>query len=79
VSIILLGHVAEVDHCAFNPCVFGSCFNGRTGYNCVCQQHYTGRNCSGIVKVIIIILLLIIISINIILILKRIFMTLMIL
>ena len=34
-----------VSHCASNPCSHGQCLNQINGYQCQCEQGYTGQNC----------------------------------
>ena len=36
----------NIDDCATNPCVNGTCTDLVDGYNCTCQAGFTGTNCS---------------------------------
>ncbi|XP_052226587.1 neurogenic locus notch homolog protein 1-like isoform X2 [Dreissena polymorpha] len=40
--------ITKADYCASTPCVNGRCDNSMTGYTCVCDQLYTGQNCSEV-------------------------------
>jgi len=35
----------EIDECAANPCVFGTCTDEVAGYSCACDAGYEGNNC----------------------------------
>ena len=36
---------AEMDQCASNPCVNGTCTDLVADFNCTCQAGYTGNRC----------------------------------
>ncbi|XP_052279084.1 protein crumbs homolog 1-like isoform X1 [Dreissena polymorpha] len=40
--------ITKADYCASTPCVNGRCDNSMPGNTCVCDQLYTGQNCSEV-------------------------------
>ena len=45
VCIFVLCYIADVDECAGDPCVHGTCSQGINLYSCSCSADYTGSNC----------------------------------
>ena len=37
--------VPDIDECAVEPCVYGSCGDGINEYTCTCDAGYEGENC----------------------------------
>ena len=35
----------DINECADQPCVHGTCEDDVNGYTCTCEQGYTGLNC----------------------------------
>ena len=38
---------ADIDECANNPCVHGTCTDGIDSYTCACDDGYDGNNCNS--------------------------------
>ena len=38
-------YIVDVSHCASDPCVHGTCFEGTTGFACKCDDMYQGTLC----------------------------------
>ena len=37
----------NIDECAGDPCLHGTCIDGIADYSCQCDAGYLGRNCDG--------------------------------
>lgn len=42
---LMIFFLGDVIDCSANPCHHGRCQNDLTGYNCICDQGYTGTKC----------------------------------
>ena len=46
--VLFINHIfLDVDDCLHSPCVNGDCVDLQNGYQCNCEEGWTGQNCDG--------------------------------
>ena len=40
-------YLIDFNECLSNPCVNGECVDLQDGYQCNCEEGWTGQNCDG--------------------------------